>query len=300
VTLPRAGRLLAAGALALVASASGAQEPSRFVPWTRETPPLALKDVSGRTINLEDLRGKVVLVNFWATWCEPCREEMPSMLALQRRFAGQPLEVLAVNYGESASRVKEFLARERLPLTTLLDPGQQAARAWRVRVLPGSFLVGRDGRVRFSVIGELDWASEEAIRIVSGMLAAGAAGGGSAGGLASTEHGEETLLQLGRDRGFAKLLRGVDGAAVGVDERDARRTALDVPLDQLVRLGGESAGEVVAEQLGDLTAFHPGSVHRGLHYMWMGPPFQAIPAAGDCRLPTDPVLSPACLRVPRS
>ena len=168
-------RLLGAGVLAVLASAAGAQEPSRFVPWTRETPPLALKDPAGRTVSLEDHRGKVVLLNFWATWCEPCREEMPSMRALQQRFAGQPFEVLAVNYGESASRVKEFLARERLELTVLLDPGQQAARAWRVRVLPGSFLVGRDGRVRFSVIGELDWASDEAVKVVSGLLGSGAA-----------------------------------------------------------------------------------------------------------------------------
>ena len=230
-------RLLGAAALALLASVAAAQEPSRFIPWTRETPPLALKDLDGKTVSLDDHRGKVVLVNFWATWCEPCREEMPSMRALQQRLAGQPLEILAVNYGESASRVKEFLARERVDLTALLDPGQQTARAWRVRVLPGSFLVGRDGRLRFSVIGELDWASEDAVKVVSGLLSGRAERRRLPSRLATTKDAEEALLQLGRDRGFAEALRDVDGAAIRVHERDARRAALDVPLDQLARLG---------------------------------------------------------------
>jgi thiol-disulfide isomerase/thioredoxin len=289
-----------AGVLVLLADIAGAQDPSRFVPWTRETPPLALKDLAGRPVSLDDLRGKVVLVNFWATWCEPCREEMPSMRALQQRLAGQPLEVLAVNYGEAASRVKEFLARERLDLSVLLDPGQQVARAWRVRVLPASFLVGRDGRVKFSVIGELDWASEEAIRIVGGLLDQPAArDGGSARGLAGAEDAEETLLQLGRDRGLAKLLRDIDGAAVGVHEGHAGGAALDVPLDQLAGLGRDRAGDVVAEELGDLSAFHPGCVHRALHYMWMGPPLQAILGGHDCRASVKLVFSPACRSVPR-
>jgi thiol-disulfide isomerase/thioredoxin len=151
---------------------SGA-ESSRFVPWTRpETPPLTLKDLAGRTHALADYRGTVLLVNFWATWCEPCREEMPSMRTLRERLAGQPFEVLAINYGEAASRVREFLERERLPLIALLDPGQATARAWRVRVLPGSFLVDAEGRVRYTVIGELDWASEDAMRAVRTLLPA--------------------------------------------------------------------------------------------------------------------------------
>ena len=159
------------------------------------------------------------------------------MRALQQRLAGQPLEILAVNYGESASRVKEFLARERVDLTALLDPGQQTARAWRVRVLPGSYLVGRGGRVRFSVIGELDWASEDAAKVVTGLLSGRAERERLPGRLATTKDAEEALLQLGRDRGFAEGLRDVDGAAIRVHERDARRAALDVPLDQLARLG---------------------------------------------------------------
>ena len=140
---------------------------ARFVPWKGvKTPPLALRDLAGRPHALADYRGKVVLVNFWATWCEPCREEMPSMQRLKERFAAQPFAVLAVNYGEADMRAGEFLKRSSLDLTVLLDPSQDAARAWRVRVLPASFLVGPDGRVRYGVMGEIDWMSPAAIDTV--------------------------------------------------------------------------------------------------------------------------------------
>jgi len=154
-----------------VALAGGRPDEARFIPL-RETvaPPLALRDLAGVSLTLADYRGKVVLVNFWATWCEPCREEMPSMQRLQRHFAGRPFFILAVNYGESDTRAGDFVKRAALDLKVLLDPGQDAARAWRVRVLPASFLVGPDGRVRFGVVGEIDWMSPAAIETVRRLL----------------------------------------------------------------------------------------------------------------------------------
>lgn len=83
---------------------------------------------------------------------------------------GQPFAVLAVNYGESSLRVGEFIERWALRFPVLLDPGQDAARAWRVRVLPTSFLVGRDGRVRYSVVGDIDWTGAHAVETVRAML----------------------------------------------------------------------------------------------------------------------------------
>jgi thiol-disulfide isomerase/thioredoxin len=178
----RAWLVLAVIAVVSAALAGRVGADSRFVPWTRsDTPALTLKDLAGRTHSLAEYRGKVVLLNFWATWCEPCREEMPSMRALRERFAGRPFEVLAVNYGEAAGRVRDFLERERLDLPALLDPGQETARAWRVRVLPGSFLVDPEGRVRYSVVGELDWGSEDAVRTVRGLLPATTTPGGRGG-----------------------------------------------------------------------------------------------------------------------
>jgi len=159
-----------AAALLLVASGTRA-EPSRFLPWTESaTPSLSLNDVAGRQHTLADYRGSVVLVNFWATWCEPCRDEMVSMRKLQERLAGRPFVTLLVNYGESGIRVSEFVKRESIAFPVLLDPNQDAPKPWRVRVLPSSFLVDADGRVRYSVIGELDWAGTDAVNIVQGLL----------------------------------------------------------------------------------------------------------------------------------
>jgi len=132
--------------------------------------PLALSDLTGKAHTLADYRDRVVLVNFWATWCEPCRAEMASIQTLQERLAGRPFAVLLVNYGEARARVADFVKREPVGATILLDPNQDAPRAWRVRVLPSSFLIGRDGRVRYSVIGEIDWASEDTIEVVQGLL----------------------------------------------------------------------------------------------------------------------------------
>jgi thiol-disulfide isomerase/thioredoxin len=174
VTVPDALAALVVG-FALAGSAwlhGGARaDSSRFVVWSgSETPSLALNDLSGRSHAMADYRGRVVLVNFWATWCEPCRAEMASMLRLQERLAGRPFTVLLVNYGEARMRVGEFVKREALGFPVLLDPNQDASRAWRVRVLPSSFLVDAEGRVRYTVIGEMDWASQESFDTVQVLL----------------------------------------------------------------------------------------------------------------------------------
>jgi hypothetical protein len=90
--------------------------------------------------------------------------------AAEAAFAGRAFAVLAVNYGESDIRAGDFLKRSSLDPTVLLDPGQDASRAWRVRVLPASFLVGSDGRVRHGVIGEIDWMSAAAVETVRRLL----------------------------------------------------------------------------------------------------------------------------------
>jgi thiol-disulfide isomerase/thioredoxin len=164
-------RLAAALVLAAAVAPTASADVSRVLPWTGPTPPFELKDLSGKTHTLADYRDRVVLVNFWATWCEPCLEEMPSIHRLQQRMAGQPFTVLAVNYGEAPARIGPFLGRVGVGLPVLLDRGQQVARAWRVRILPASFLVGRDGQARYHVIGEIDWTSPEAVAAVEHLLA---------------------------------------------------------------------------------------------------------------------------------
>jgi thiol-disulfide isomerase/thioredoxin len=160
-------RALVALALVAFTLAAGAAE---LKPWSGgATPPLALEDLQGGRHDLADYKGKVVLVNFWATWCEPCREEMPSIERLQSSLAGKPFQVLAVNYAEPLSRIEKFIAAVPLGFPLLRDYDGAVAKAWRAKILPASFLVGRDGRIRYFVYGALDWSSA-AVRAKVGEL----------------------------------------------------------------------------------------------------------------------------------
>jgi thiol-disulfide isomerase/thioredoxin len=132
--------------------------------------PLVLKTLDGAVHDLAKYRGKVVLVNFWATWCEPCRDEMPSIERLKEKLAGQPFDVLAVNVDEPESRVRAFLDKTPLQLTVVLDPGKQVTKAWNARILPASYVIGRDGRVRYTAIGELDWSDTRAVKAINSLL----------------------------------------------------------------------------------------------------------------------------------
>jgi thiol-disulfide isomerase/thioredoxin len=151
--------LLAIAAFGLSRAAVAAE----LGPWTGgPTPALELGDLQGRVHRLSDYRGKVVLVNFWATWCEPCREEMPSIERLRQSLVGEPFAVLAVNLAEPVSRIERFLAGVPVGFPVLLDRDTQTARSWKARILPATYLVDASGRIRYRHYGELDWAGEVA------------------------------------------------------------------------------------------------------------------------------------------
>lgn len=140
-------------------------------PWSGgAAPPLALQDLDGRVHRLEDYRGQVVLINFWATWCEPCREEMPSMNRLRASLAGRPFEVLAINLAESEPRIRRFLEQLPLDFPVLMDRDSAAAKRWQARLLPVSFLIGPDGRIRYSAVGELNWMQESVRGAIVSLL----------------------------------------------------------------------------------------------------------------------------------
>lgn len=107
---------------------------------------LQLADLQGRRWSLDELRGKVVLVNFWATWCPPCRKEMPDLQALYQRFQSQGLVVLAVS-DEEAEKVKPFVAAQNLTFPVLLDPGRKANEAFAVDGIPKTFIYDRAGKL---------------------------------------------------------------------------------------------------------------------------------------------------------
>ena len=165
--LRRAPLAAAALLLSLVASAS-----TELKPWKGgDTPALAAPTLDGRQVDLRDLKGHVVLVNFWATWCDPCREEMPSFQRLRDKLKGRPFDVLTVNYGEGAAKIQPFLERWHIDLPVLLDRDKEAAQAWHAGGLPMTFLVDAQGRVRHSAFGECDWSIGEPLRVVEALLA---------------------------------------------------------------------------------------------------------------------------------
>jgi thiol-disulfide isomerase/thioredoxin len=111
-----------------------------------------------------------VLVNFWATWCEPCREEMPSMERLRAQMQGKRFTVLAVNVGEGARAARAFGQKVGLGFPLLLDSDTKAARAWSARVLPASFVVGPQGEIRYSHFGAIDWARDDVRASIEELL----------------------------------------------------------------------------------------------------------------------------------
>lgn len=138
----------------------------------KPAPELKLKDLEGRMHDLADLRGKVVLINFWATWCPPCRREMPSMERLSQALKNEPFAVLAVDVGEDADTIEAFTSQLDTTLTfpILLDSRGRVMQAWKVAGLPTTFLVDRQGQVVASAIGGREFDHPEMVRAIRDLM----------------------------------------------------------------------------------------------------------------------------------
>ena len=125
-------------------------------------PALSFPDTNGAQQTLADYRGKVVLLNFWATWCPPCVHEMPSMDRLQQSLRGEPFTILAVNMAEDADVVRTFLKRDvKVDFPVLLDSKGLALKDWDVFVYPTSYIIDKQGRIRSAMYGAIDWDTDE-------------------------------------------------------------------------------------------------------------------------------------------
>ncbi|MBI1423832.1 MAG: redoxin domain-containing protein [Gammaproteobacteria bacterium] len=137
-----------------------------------QPPPLRLPDVHGAMIDLNDFKGYVVLVNFWATWCPPCVHEMPSMQRLAEHFKGKRFTILGVNMAEDAGSVTEFVRqRVRVTFPIVLDKDGQALKAWRVFAFPTSYVIDKRGQIRYALFGGIDWDTADVKHKLSTLLA---------------------------------------------------------------------------------------------------------------------------------
>ena len=180
-------RMAAFGIAALMtaANALGAEQPAlpellkalnlSGYPSVMQPPDFSGLTADGQKVSLAGLRGRVALLNFWATWCLECRPEMPMFERLHREFSAQGLAVVGVNAREGTATIREYAKELGLTFPLILDPKGAINAAYGVIGLPTTFLIGRDGRPVALAIGPREWASTPARAIIQALLAEPAA-----------------------------------------------------------------------------------------------------------------------------
>ena len=133
-------------------------------------PALDLADVTGRQVRYDDYRGKVTVVNFWASWCGPCVEEIPALNRLRERMSDSAFELVSVDYAEDKERVEAFLEEVKVDFPVLLDSDGRTAARWGALVFPSTFVIGPDGRIVYGVNGAIHWDSDEVVGTLRGLL----------------------------------------------------------------------------------------------------------------------------------
>ncbi len=137
----------------------------------RAAPVLELPDLNGDIHHLDDWRGQVILLNFWASWCHPCVEEMPGIQRLIGQMQGRGFLVVGVNVAEASRRASRIVEQLGLGFPILLDAEGETFHAWGGKVLPTSALIDRQGRLRYLGLGPLDWDGVEALGRIEALLA---------------------------------------------------------------------------------------------------------------------------------
>jgi peroxiredoxin len=145
----------------------GIERPER----TTTAPDFVLNDLTGKRVILKEQRGKVVFLNFWATWCSPCIREMPTMEKLHQDLGKHGLVILAINFQETPKQVKEFFREHNFTFTALLDRDGKVFELYQAWALPMSAIVNKRGELVGKVMGYRDWHGEEARQLFQELLA---------------------------------------------------------------------------------------------------------------------------------
>ncbi len=159
------------GILALVLLGYGLLASPSLAAENRQASYFSLKNLDGGEVSLDQLRGKYLLINFWATWCGPCKVEMPSLQALYTRFKSEKFEVLAISndmFGEKV--VRPYVEANRLDFTVLLDQNLKVSHKYGVVTLPTSFLVDPEGKIIGVLNGAVDWTDPETMLYFESLL----------------------------------------------------------------------------------------------------------------------------------
>ena len=171
--MARSGPWLVAAVVGVAATFAVVTAPRTPSPLGRgaDSPPFSLVDLDGGSHSLEDLRGRVVLLNFWATWCKPCEDEMPAMGRLYTALKEQGFELLAISVDDGDAEVRSFRDRLSLRFPVLLDQGKQVSKLYQTYRFPESFLVDRDGVIVERYIGPKEWDSPAYLARIQRLLA---------------------------------------------------------------------------------------------------------------------------------
>jgi peroxiredoxin len=128
-----------------------------------DAPDFKLEDQDGKFVKLSDFKGKVVIVNFWATWCPPCRKEMPSMQRAWEKLEQEDIVMLAINVGEDSDQIFAFTAEYPVEFPLLMDRDSSVVKQWKVRGLPTTYIINPAGKIIYQAIGDREWDSDEII-----------------------------------------------------------------------------------------------------------------------------------------
>jgi cytochrome c biogenesis protein CcmG/thiol:disulfide interchange protein DsbE len=164
---------IAAAVLLVVSLIPKGQRGLRIIGEGDRAPDFSLTALDGKQVSLPDLRGKIVMVHFWATWCPPCVDEIPTIDKLYRTLSGKDFAILAVSVDEGgAGAVASFMQRNGLALPALIDPAGSVAKRYGTFKFPETYIIDRAGIVKYKVIGPRDWSDAATVKALQEMAAA--------------------------------------------------------------------------------------------------------------------------------